>query len=751
MAYSTTTEQAKLYPYTSIMASPYSGDPTGVVNCAAAIESIKANQSNIGTIYIPKGTFRIGTNLSIPAGMALEFAAGAYFSIDAGITLTLPGPVVAPDGQSCFIGSGVLSLGTSFPSTSTTKILQPGTWAVTTNTTIPANIVLRPRKGAILTISTGVTLTINGPLEAGWYQIFSWAGTGTVAYGNLVPEVYPEWYGAIPDNSTDSVTYLQKALDTHSVVHLGKGIYKITTELYPKENGTLYGDGPQSILYRSTTVGGSYVGGLLPYNYVTLRNFTLRGSGAAYVAGADGIAILYYNGAAWVDPGSINTRSHTDMTKWRGAHLTVENLIVEDWAANGIGAGPWSIIKDVVIQDTLNEGMLLAGNYTKVVNPSIYNVAGWGIDINASYVSVLGGYLYNCGDETAWTGDMGGILIASHTQTTGAVGNKIVGVTIDTSDGPAILVYSPLGYDYALTDTIIDSILAKNICVDSVDVNLCAIDIVDNSTSGTKLDRVNINNVIIDTTTVGHGIGVLGARNVSIDNYHIKSAAARGIFIYSGTGNFEGINVGKGTIKNCGTDGIHATNGSKLDISGYNISNSAAPGTYYGIYLANVTKFNIGSGVIDLDTTGAKAPTGIYLTGTTGHGTISGAYIANTDVGVSYDATGNYVSIIGNEFSTSNTVKASILGTNTYCVLANNVGGDVVTPAVPASTVEARNTFTHPVRVTIVGGTVTVIAKGPTSGALIITGATTGSFVLEPNEYIAITYTVVPAWLWAGM
>ena len=82
-AYPTTTEHHKLYPYTSIMASPYSGDPTGVLDCAAAIESIKANQSNLGTIYIPRGTFKIATNLTIPVGMSLEFATGASFNISA--------------------------------------------------------------------------------------------------------------------------------------------------------------------------------------------------------------------------------------------------------------------------------------------------------------------------------------------------------------------------------------------------------------------------------------------------------------------------------------------------------------------------------------------------------------------------------------------------------------------------------------------------------------------------------------------
>ena len=151
------------------------------------------------------------------------------------------------------LGTAITAIG----SAKTVLSIPAGNWPIAANLTVPANLTLKFAHGAVLTIATGKTLTINGPLEAGRHQIFSWSGTGTVAYGNLVPEVYPEWYGAIPDNSTDSVTYLQKALDTHTVLHLGRGIYKITTELYPKEGGTIYGEGPQSIIYRSTTAGGS--------------------------------------------------------------------------------------------------------------------------------------------------------------------------------------------------------------------------------------------------------------------------------------------------------------------------------------------------------------------------------------------------------------------------------------------------------------------------------------------------------------
>ena len=65
-------------------------------------------------------------------------------------------------------------------STPTTLVIpaEAGAVAITSNTTIPANVDLMIFQGARLDVATGVTLTINGSIEAGPYQIFSWSGSG---------------------------------------------------------------------------------------------------------------------------------------------------------------------------------------------------------------------------------------------------------------------------------------------------------------------------------------------------------------------------------------------------------------------------------------------------------------------------------------------------------------------------------------------------------------------------------------------
>lgn len=164
MAYQTVTQHSKLYPYTSIMASPYSCDPTGVIDIAAAIEQIKANQSNVGTIYFPHGAWRLSTALTIPSGMSVVLEAGAIISVSANLTI---------------------------------------------------NGRLITTQGGLLNVATGITITINGCFEAGLYQVFSCTGTGKVVFGSgTVSQVYPEWWGAVAGVSAANMSAFQVAVDT---------------------------------------------------------------------------------------------------------------------------------------------------------------------------------------------------------------------------------------------------------------------------------------------------------------------------------------------------------------------------------------------------------------------------------------------------------------------------------------------------------------------------------------------------------
>ena len=141
-------------------------------------------------------------------------------------------------------------------STQATIYLAPSDWIISADLTIPANITLKPERGATLVIQGGKTLTINGPLDAGLYQIFSCVGTGKVVFGpGTVQAVHPEWWGAKADGATECLPALVAALTTEIPVQLSNGTYKATWAATTYLNTTSYdmqykikGQGFQTIL-----------------------------------------------------------------------------------------------------------------------------------------------------------------------------------------------------------------------------------------------------------------------------------------------------------------------------------------------------------------------------------------------------------------------------------------------------------------------------------------------------------------------
>lgn len=73
-----------------------------------------------------------------------------------------------------------------------TIIFSPGTYKIGTSITIPSNITLFLTKGAMLSPDSGKIITINGPVEAGMWRIFT--GSGTIAGMTEVSGLYPQWF-----------------------------------------------------------------------------------------------------------------------------------------------------------------------------------------------------------------------------------------------------------------------------------------------------------------------------------------------------------------------------------------------------------------------------------------------------------------------------------------------------------------------------------------------------------------------------
>lgn len=71
-----------------------------------------------------------------------------------------------------------------------------GTFRISSNLTVTSSLWMP--KGALFSVDSGVTLTINGSFEAGIYQVFT--GSGTVVFGGGAATIneLPEWRGTLP-------------------------------------------------------------------------------------------------------------------------------------------------------------------------------------------------------------------------------------------------------------------------------------------------------------------------------------------------------------------------------------------------------------------------------------------------------------------------------------------------------------------------------------------------------------------------
>lgn len=102
-------------------------------------------------------------------------------------------------------------------STPTTLVINQAT-TCSTNATVPSTLTLRFTRRGSLTVSTGITCTVLGSIEADPIKIFynCLAGQGTVAVSSYNLTLYPQWWGALCDGIADDTEPVNAALETFS-------------------------------------------------------------------------------------------------------------------------------------------------------------------------------------------------------------------------------------------------------------------------------------------------------------------------------------------------------------------------------------------------------------------------------------------------------------------------------------------------------------------------------------------------------
>ena len=116
-----------------------------------------------------------------------------------------------------------------------TVVIKPGV-TVTHTVSQTTNFCYDPQKGGLISAAIGVTLTINSFNGAGkLYQIFT--GDGDIKFGaGAVEAVYPEWLGAKRDGITDDFDSFSNAVNTGMDVHLSKGTYVVSGNVWYSED-----------------------------------------------------------------------------------------------------------------------------------------------------------------------------------------------------------------------------------------------------------------------------------------------------------------------------------------------------------------------------------------------------------------------------------------------------------------------------------------------------------------------------------
>ena len=127
-------------------------------------------------------------------------------------------------------------------------VVPSGSYLIATNLTIANAISFAP--GAKLVIPNGVTVTFNGTIEAGPFQIFQCTGTGAVAIdGRATPSGWGEWWGLVRENSgaaAANLTALNAALVALCNTRLLACSYYVSGEVNINLDGhSLIGGGAQ--------------------------------------------------------------------------------------------------------------------------------------------------------------------------------------------------------------------------------------------------------------------------------------------------------------------------------------------------------------------------------------------------------------------------------------------------------------------------------------------------------------------------
>lgn len=405
-----------------------------------------------------------------------------------------------------------------------TTLLVSNQQNVTDNVTVPATLTLWFTQGGSLNISSGKTVTINGRVDAGLYQIFEGSGVISLASG-LVKTIYPEWWGAVSDGSTDDSTPIQSAITALAISH---GVIKFipdssyyASDLLVPANTSIILEGRNTTLKLKNNALANYLqvaGGDVDCEF---RGFICDGN----KANQDPLNIHFFHFESQtkrivVDHCHFLNGKHTDINVETDWDAVIKNCYFEsnDYENIRLHATHRCTVKDSTFINPNNAGIFIDGMDNTIDNCHFFDIKNGKKGIRFSYdASNLCKHntIRNCrflGESGATTAE--GINI----ETTGNTAfNSIIDCTFKELRQAlqGILKY------WKIEGNLFDDIKNYAFLMPSTDYNVFKGNIFQNSVGGIKFNGNCDYNIVIGNVFESLSVGIYDDHDPNVNNSNI--------------------------------------------------------------------------------------------------------------------------------------------------------------------------------------------------------------------------------------
>jgi hypothetical protein len=240
-----------------------------------------------------------------------------------------------------------------------------GNIIIDSNLTIPKNITLKFSNQAKLTINSGVTLTVNGYIDAGLWQIFDPIGTVTGTIKNQ--RLHAIWFGVTPDDGTkkDQTSAIAKFLNVANAMKTEA--YFIKGYYYANEIDLSVFNGKGGIMIAGEGYNAEYP---LVYFYCLDKTKILNTVGA----------FLFLSDTGSSTPAGATNRE-----------ISIKNIVIHDnnnganygYYANGV---TFANVENILVYG-FKTGIALGRQWnSKYVNINIYHFSEYGLRVGPSPV-----------------------------------------------------------------------------------------------------------------------------------------------------------------------------------------------------------------------------------------------------------------------------------------------------------------------------------------------------------------------------